>query len=116
MMSPPERSPAAALSMGSELVLALADLGENLRLRPALHAEPLLNRRDVRAEEGVGVQLQADGGGERRLAGGTLLIDLPGALLQSGAVRLDGEGEPGVGLRVLVPAVDGGILRQRHQL
>src|SRR5262245_24380704 len=70
----------------SELVLALPDLREDLPLRPPLHAEAFLDRRNVRAQEGIGLQLQTDGGGERCVAGGAHLIHLRGALLQGGAV------------------------------
>ena len=55
-------------------------------------------------------------GRQRRLAGGAQLVDLLGALLQRRVLRLDGEREAGVGLRVLVAAVDHGLLGQRHQL
>ena len=91
-------------------VLALPDLAEFFHLGLSLHAEPLLDGGDMRTQEGIGLQLDADGGRQRRLAGGAELIDLLGALLQRLVLRLDGQRELGIGPACTRAAIDGRVL------
>src|SRR4051812_45921230 len=70
------------LAWWSEIVLALADLGEDLGIPGLFHAEMLADCRIVPAQEGIGRQFLADRRRQRRLVVDPQRLDPRGALLQ----------------------------------
>src|SRR5262249_35498218 len=95
----------------AEIVLALADLAEDIGGRAVGKAESGGERRVVGPEEGIGRALLAHGRGDRRLRPGTQLCDLALAPAQRRVAGIHGDGEAGVGGGVFMAAVDAGLGR-----
>mmetsp|Transcript_5823 Transcript_5823/g.15876 ORF Transcript_5823/g.15876 Transcript_5823/m.15876 type:complete len:223 (+) Transcript_5823:86-754(+) len=96
-------------------IAAVAQLREHSQVVRTLHAQRLPDGLSVRSQEGVCVQLEADGGGHCGLARGTHVVDFVGPCYESWVVGIHAEAEACVGLRILVRAEDEGLRGQARE-
>jgi hypothetical protein len=97
------------------IVLALADFREDFRVCGIFHGEQLTDSWIMWAHERVGAPFEADGCRERSLAAFTLGFDVLETRGKLGVLRVDGDGELGVGERVFVSAIDDRVIGQGHE-
>src|SRR5215467_12880792 len=105
-----------AVSLPSKSVLALPDLGKNLRGRLACHADAGCQLRHIGAQKWICLFLLANGRRNGRLRFGDLLLGLSLACCKRFVVRLYRAREFNICASVFVSAVDLSVTRQIAQL
>src|SRR6476646_2650891 len=100
----------------SEIILAAADLAEDLRRRRVGQADGRGKGRIVGTQERIGGAFLAHGGGNGRLVLGAQLRDLALAPAERLIRRIDADGEARIGGGIFVAAEDTGLRRQAAQL
>src|SRR6185369_9564527 len=100
----------------SEIVLAAADLAEDLGRRRIGQADGRGKRWIVGAQEGIGGPFLAHGGGNGRPVLAAKLGDLALAPAERGIVGVDADGEAGIGGGIFMAAEDAGLGRQAAKL